>query len=276
MTLNENTSWMTIITCLLAILFTVVGGVVTLVHVESLTFDDYLQRTGELALAVAALGVGRSVKKGLIRRADEPLGSSWLERWPISTFTIGIMVLIAAIAGGVMTIADPARLGFSEYLDKLNVFAFAVGLQGAGRAVRKGLEKSGPAASATAPSAPAPTGFEAHPDHPANGADLGVALPEPDAPGPGFVDPADEAALDDDLGAEQEPAPAGAATTAAADLEADDAGDDPDLPTDEEEDANPPPPEDEHTAIGDTYVLDDGELHEPGVLMPSQDGGGTR
>src|SRR3954449_7292851 len=105
--MNENAPWMTIITCMLAILFTVVGGIVTFVQPQTLSFDQYLERTGQLALAVAALGVGRSVKKGLAREAGAQLAPSWLERAPVATITIGVMVLIAAVAGGIVTIADP-------------------------------------------------------------------------------------------------------------------------------------------------------------------------
>src|SRR3954451_11675317 len=194
MTLNENTPWMTIIICLLAVLFTIVGGVVTLVQPQTLSFDEYLERTGQLALAVAALGVGRSLKKGLAREAGAQLAPSWLERAPVSTITIRTMVRIAAVAGGIVTIADPARLDFADYLDKMNTFAFAVGLQGAGRAVRKGIEKRGEGLEQRAEAATdAPSGFEDHPDHPANAAVLGdVAAPVPDDELT-FVDPADVA-----------------------------------------------------------------------------------
>jgi hypothetical protein len=266
-TLNENTPWMTIITCLLAVLFTVVGGVVTLVQPHTLTFELYLERTGQLALAVSALGVGRSLKKGLTRQSGAELPPSWIERAPISTITIGLMVLVAGVAGGILTIADPTRLNFADYLDKMNTFAFAVGIQGAGRAVRKGIENRGAAPTDTATL----SAFEAHPDHPSNGLDFGVALPEPALAGIigagaaaaedlSFLDPADVAASDDDLGADAEPPSDG----------------DEGLPSDAEEDAAPPPAGDDEfvpddaVALTDVYVLDHPE-GQPSVIMPSQD-----
>jgi hypothetical protein len=295
-TLNENTPWMTVITCLLAVLFTVVGGVVTLVQPHTLTFELYLERTGQLALAVSALGVGRSLKKGLTRQSGAELPPSWIERAPISTITIGLMVLLAGVAGGILTIADPTRLNFADYLDKMNTFAFAVGIQGAGRAVRKGIENRGAAATESAPAmigagtgaAAAATdtatlsAFEAHPDHPSNGLDFGVALPEPVVAGVNgagaaagedlsFLDPADVAASDDDLGADDEPPLAGE--------DDDELGGEAGLPSDAEEDAAPPPPGNDDElmpddalalALADVYVLDH-PAGQPSVIMPSQD-----
>ena len=280
MTLNENTPWMTVITCLLAVLFTVVGGVVTLVQPHTLTFELYLERTGQLALAVSALGVGRSLKKGLTRQSGAELPPSWIERAPISTITIGLMVLLAGVAGGILTIADPTRLNFADYLDKMNTFAFAVGIQGAGRAVRKGIENRGAAAAAT--DTATLSAFEAHPDHPSNGLHFGVALPEPVLAGVNgagatagedlsFLDPSDVAASDDDLGADDEPPSAGE--------DDDELGGEEGLPSDAEEDAAPPPPGNDEElmpddaialALADVYVLDHPK-GQPSVIMPSQD-----
>src|ERR1700761_3796934 len=132
MAFDENSPWMTFFACVLAVLFTIVGGIVALVHTESLSFEDYLDDTGKVAVAVAALGVGRSLKKGLTRGAGAEVGGGWLNRWPVTTFTVGAMVLIAGVTGGVLTIADPALLTFDQYLHQMTTFAAAVGIQGAG------------------------------------------------------------------------------------------------------------------------------------------------
>jgi hypothetical protein len=38
MSFDENSPWMTFFACVLAVLFTIVGGIVALVHTESLSF----------------------------------------------------------------------------------------------------------------------------------------------------------------------------------------------------------------------------------------------
>jgi hypothetical protein len=265
MTLNENSPWMTFFACVLAVLFTLVGGIVALVHTQSLPFKDYLDSTGKAAVAVAALGVGRSLKKGLTRGAGEEVGGSALNRWPVTTFTVGAMVLIAGLTGGVLTIVNPDLLTFQQYLDQMTTFAFAVGIQGAGRAVRKGIEAKGTAETAAAAPTPA---LQDHPDF-AGAAGTGPVFvstgPEPD-----FVDPEDRESEDDDLGADEEPGPAAHAD----DLE--DAGADEDeagLPTDEEEMAHPPP-DDADLLPADVYALDSPETSSgPSAYMPSQDEG---
>jgi hypothetical protein len=261
MSFNENSPWMTFFACALAVLFTIVGGIVALVHTESLSFEDYLDNTGKAAVAVAALGVGRSLKKGLARSAGEEVGGSALNRWPVTTFTVGAMVLIAGLTGGVLTIADPDLLTFEQYLDQMTTFAFAVGIQGAGRAVRKGIEVKG-AAEAPAPAA-APS-LHDHPDFPGAAGTGPVFVstgPEPD-----FVDPEDRGSEDDDLGADEEPPPPGPDDDLGG---ADEAG----LPTDEEEMAHPPP--DEHDLVpADVYALDSPETSSgPSAYMPSQEEG---
>lgn len=270
MSFNENSPWMTFFACVLAVLFTIVGGIVALVHTESLSFDDYLDNTGKAAVAVAALGVGRSLKKGLARGAGEEVGGSALNRWPVTTFTVGAMVLIAGVTGGVLTIADPDLLTFDQYLDQMTTFAFAVGIQGAGRAVRKGIEVKGAAelaaGTAGAAAAPAPGGAPALQDHPdfAGAAGTGPVFvstgPEPD-----FVDPEDKLSEDDDLGADEEPPPPGPDDDDVGGL--DEAG----LPTDEEEMAHPPPDEGD-LVPADVYALDSAETSSgPSAYMPSQD-----
>jgi hypothetical protein len=268
---------MTILMGLLATLFAIVGGVIAISQPDTLSFDDYLDRMGELALAVAALGFGRSVRKGLAHHGEAanapdaavPVQASRsLNDRPLMTITLGIIVLIAAVVGGVVTIADPATLDFGSYLDKMNEFAFAVGAQGAGRALRKGLEQH-------------PNGggggmadFEALPDHPASPVDLGPAVPEVGITAYqgeedlSFVDPADEAALDEDLGSDEEPGGAPEESYArprvgtVEDAEVESGVLDAQLPSDEEEAAAPPP-------LPDEDALD--EPDDPTVRMPSQD-----
>jgi hypothetical protein len=301
MTLNENSPWMTLFACVLAVLFTIVGGIVAIVHMESLKFEEYLDDTGKAAVAVATLGVGRSLKKGLARGAGGDISGPWLERAPVSTITVGLMVFIAGVAGGILTIADPAKLDFHQYLDQMTTFAFAVGIQGAGRAVRKGIEVRGAAegtnvssaaaiaagaagvlgASGTQPSAAddgapgsgqdgangAAAGIESHPDY--AGAAGGMLAPE-SLPVPddlSFVDPADAASLDDELGADEEPAD----ETDDDGLPADDL-DESGLPTDEEEEAHPPPDDLLGFDIPDAHELERTDVaSEPNAVMPSQE-----
>lgn len=280
MSLDENSPWMTFFACVLAVLFTIVGGIVALVHTESLSFEDYLDDTGKAAVAVAALGVGRSLKKGLTRGAGAEVGGSWLNRAPVTTFAVGAMVLVAGVTGGILTIADPALLSFDNYLDQMTTFAFAVGIQGAGRAVRKGIEAKGEAdsaaaaggAAAAAAAAPAAGDITQHPDYP-GAAGLGPIVPST-GPEPDFVDPADAMSEDEDLGADAEPVVAVAvvADSGYADIDAaelDESG----LPTDEEEEAHPPP-DDLDLTPSDAYALDSPGAQGPSAVMPSQEEGG--
>ncbi|HEX5923927.1 MAG TPA: hypothetical protein VFY45_08850 [Baekduia sp.] len=301
MTLNENSPWMTLFACMLAVLFTIVGGIVAIVHVQSLTFEEYLDDTGKAAVAIATLGVGRSLKKGLARGAGGDISGSWLERAPVSTITVGLMVLIAGVAGGILTIADPGKLDFHQYLDQMTTFAFAVGIQGAGRAVRKGIEVRGAAQGTNVSSAAAiaagaagalgaggaqtgavdggapdsgpggangaAAGIENHPDY--AGATGGMLAPEnlPAADDLSFVDPADLASLDDDLGADEEPTDeADDNDLSTSDL------DESDLPSDEEEEAHPPPDDLLGFDIPDAHELERTDVaSEPNAVMPSQE-----
>jgi hypothetical protein len=297
MTFDENSPWMTVFACVLAVLYTIVGGVVALVHTETLSFSDYLDKTGKVAVAVAALGVGRSLKKGLTRGAGVEVGGGWLNRAPVTTFTVGAMVLVAGLTGGVLTIADPALLSFDQYLDQMTTFAAAVGIQGAARAVRQGIEAKGaaegaggaPAAGAAAAGAAGPGaagpgagagpdvgGLSQHPDF-AGAAGLAPIVPST-GPEPDFVDPEDVASVDDDLGAAEEPAPASTVATVSdtgyADISGEDL-DESDLPTDEEEEAHPPP-DDLDLLPADAYALDAPGAGGPSAVMPSQEDGRPR
>jgi hypothetical protein len=302
MRLSDKTPWMTILMAVLVLLFAAVGGVVAIVNSESLSFQEYLDRLGKLALAVAGLGVGRSVRKGLTGQAPPAAAIPGLvprvslNDRPLMTITLGLLVVIAAGVGGAIVIADPETLDFDTYLDKMTTFAFAVGLQGAGRALRNGMQRRG----VMNPGAPGPVvagEYSAHPDHPANPTNLGVAAPEMTDPLSGgaaldatlaggvpgyagtdaaidelsFLDPADEAALDDDLGADDEPE-AGLADEAAEDPETEGYDDD-QLPSDDEEEGAPPLTADElaesFPPYADTDLLD--EPDEPNARMPSQE-----
>lgn len=266
MSFNENSPWMTLFACVLAVLYTLVGGVVALVHTETLSFEDYLDKTGKVAVAVAALGVGRSLKKGLTRGAGATVEGGPLNRWPVTTFTVGAMVLIAGVTGGVLTIADPALLSFDQYLDQMTTFAAAVGIQGAGRAVRQGIEAKG-----SAEAAPAAGDLAQHPDF-AGAAGLAPVIPST-GPEPDFVAPEDAASADEELGAEQEPGAAGVGAEPELPPDVDPSDlDESGLPTDEEEAAHPPP-EDEDLTPSDAYALDTPGAEGPSAVMPSQEEG---
>jgi hypothetical protein len=241
MTVDQNSPWMTVFACLLAVLFTLVGGIVALVHTQTLPFADYLDRTGKAAVAIAALGVGRSLKKGLAGGAGVAVPGGWINRAPVATFTVGAMVLIAGVTGGVLTIADPSLLSFDAYLDQMTTFAFAVGLQGAGRAVKQGIAVRGQAAGGGAGAA---NPLADHPDFAAAAAAAAVPALAPAGGLAPELDPADVASEDDDMGADAEP-------TDAEDL--DETG----LPTDEEEAAHPPPPDPDDLLPADAYALDE-------------------
>jgi hypothetical protein len=260
--MNENFPWMTLQMCLLAVVFSVVGGIVSIVDPDQLPFETYLDRMGELALAVSALGVGRSLRKGLAGEGQGGAAGLLVEKKslndrPLMTITLGTIVLVAAGTGGALVIAGSTDLKFDDYLDKMNLFAFAIGAQGAGRAVRKGLENRGGAASLGE--------FAAHPDHPANALNLGIAQPAPAAgdtffnvplPAPlGAVNPDEDLGADeDDLGDDVDEE-LGDGTAAAGDL-----------PSDEEEFSSPPPDDLEPIVITDEHLLDQPGV--PNVLMP--------
>ena len=185
------------------------------------------------------------------------------ENTPWMTIMMCLLAVLFAAVGGVVAIANPETLSFDTYLDRLGQAALAVAGQGAGRALRKGLE-SKPAAGMS----PGAADFAAHPDHPANDISLGVAMPEPAAGvngDSGYV-AADDLGLgapvgavdDEDMGADSEP---GVGALDVADLGgAEDDGGLDGLPSDEEEFAAPPPPD-------DVDALD--EPGDPAVVQPS-------
>jgi hypothetical protein len=111
------------------------------------------------------------------------------------------------------------------------------------------------------------SGFALHPDSPLNPATI---VPEPIPAAPDFVDPADLASADDDLGAAEEPTADVPVSVASSDGDLDED----DLPTDAEEEAAPPPPDpsEQAFALSDVYVLDQEEAVMPAVVQPSQDG----
>jgi hypothetical protein len=113
---------------------------------------------------------------------------------PWMTIAMALIVVIAATAGGVVTIVNPDALSFEDYLDKLSKIAFAVAGLGAGRAIRKGLQAragvipeagaGGGGAAAAYPGAgpgvaddAAMAQFASHPDQPTNALDAGLPFP---------------------------------------------------------------------------------------------------
>lgn len=54
-----------------------------------------------------------------------------LDNNPVAT----IIVVVAAVAGAVVVVTEPATLSFSEYLEKMGVFAGGVGVLGIGRSM---------------------------------------------------------------------------------------------------------------------------------------------
>jgi hypothetical protein len=63
----------------------------------------------------------------------------WLDKNPM-TFMLYVVFLVVAIVGGVLVLLDSAgSMSFEDYLNKLTSFALAVGIFGAGRAVKNGI-----------------------------------------------------------------------------------------------------------------------------------------
>ncbi len=69
---------------------------------------------------------------------------------PWATLMIGILVGIAAIAGGVVVIVNSDALSFQQYLDLLKNFAIAVGILGVGRGIVSHGKSTAEAAQAQA------------------------------------------------------------------------------------------------------------------------------
>ena len=67
----------------------------------------------------------------------------WLAENPL-TFLMFALVFLVAVVGGVLVITDNAgTLSFEDYCNNLTKFALAVGVFGAGKAVKNGLKESG-------------------------------------------------------------------------------------------------------------------------------------
>lgn len=54
---------------------------------------------------------------------------------PVATILTAVLVGIAALVGGVVTIVHPETLSFDQYLKALGAFAIGTGLLGVGRGV---------------------------------------------------------------------------------------------------------------------------------------------
>jgi hypothetical protein len=61
--------------------------------------------------------------------------SIFTDNKPWATIMVGMLVAIAAIAGGIIVIVRPETLNFEQYLDLLKNFAIAVGILGVGRGI---------------------------------------------------------------------------------------------------------------------------------------------
>jgi len=64
-------------------------------------------------------------------------GESGLDKLPWATLIGGIIVLIVAVIGGIITIVNPETLSFSDYVSSLSDLAVGVGLVAVGRGVTK-------------------------------------------------------------------------------------------------------------------------------------------
>jgi len=59
------------------------------------------------------------------------------EKVPWATISAGLIVVIAAIVGGVVVIVGESSLNFSDYVDALSKLAVGVGLVAVGRGINK-------------------------------------------------------------------------------------------------------------------------------------------
>lgn len=60
-----------------------------------------------------------------------------MEHVPWATISAGLIVVIAAVAGGVVVIVGKSSLNFSDYVDALSKLAVGVGLVAVGRGINK-------------------------------------------------------------------------------------------------------------------------------------------
>jgi hypothetical protein len=63
--------------------------------------------------------------------------TSGLDKLPWGTIIGGVIVLIVAVIGGIVTIVEPTTLSFSDYVSSLSDLAVGVGLVAVGRGVTK-------------------------------------------------------------------------------------------------------------------------------------------
>jgi flagellar biosynthesis component FlhA len=61
--MSDKLPWGTILTAMIVAIVAVVGGIVVIVHEETLSFENYVQSLSDLAVGVGLVTVGRGVAK---------------------------------------------------------------------------------------------------------------------------------------------------------------------------------------------------------------------
>lgn len=63
----------------------------------------------------------------------------WLSKNPMFFLLYIVFAIVAVVGGALVLFGEAGSLSFEEYLDNLTKFALAVGILGAGRAIKNGI-----------------------------------------------------------------------------------------------------------------------------------------
>lgn len=63
----------------------------------------------------------------------------WVNENPMTTLMYIVFVLVAVVGGALVLFDSAGTLSYEDYLDNLTKFALAIGILGAGKAIKKGL-----------------------------------------------------------------------------------------------------------------------------------------
>lgn len=115
---------------MLAVLFSVLTGIVHLVDVDELSFEDYMT---QVTVVWGALAVGRGFAAAKTSVSDNPT-IAWLNAFPWATVVVGIVGVVGYIS--VLVSNDDGSLDWTEYGIQMAALVGALGI-GRGIAVLK-------------------------------------------------------------------------------------------------------------------------------------------